>query len=44
VILKGNPGVRDPEKGDFGLIANSAAAKLGFTPVPLSEIGPRKNR
>ena len=41
LILKGNPGVRAPERGDFSLIANSAAANLGFTPVPASEIGPR---
>jgi hypothetical protein len=44
LILKGNPGVRAPAKGDFRLIANSAAAKLGFTPVQVSEIGPRQNR
>ena len=44
LILKGNPGVAAPEKGDFRLIANSPAAKLGFTPVKVSEIGPRKKR
>ena len=44
LILKGNPGVRGPEKRDFGLIANSLAAKLGFTPVPVSDTGPRKKR
>jgi hypothetical protein len=44
LILKGNPGVRGPEKRDFGLIANSPAAKLGFTPVPVSDTGPRKKR
>jgi hypothetical protein len=44
LILRGNPGVRAPEKGNFRLIANSEAAKLGFTPVRVSEIGPRKRR
>ena len=44
LILKGTPGVAAPEKGDFRLIAKSPAAKLGFTPVKVSEIGPRKKR
>ncbi len=43
-IVSGNPGVQDPGKGVFSLIGNSAAAGLGFTPVALSSIGPRKNR
>lgn len=44
LIVKGNPGVRAPEKGDFRLIPKSAAAKPGFTPVLTSEIGPRRKR
>ncbi len=44
LILNGNPGVRAPAKGDFRLVPNSPAAKLGFTPVKVSEIGPRKKR
>jgi hypothetical protein len=44
LILNGNPGVRAPAKGDFRLVPNSPAAKLGFTPVRVSEIGPRKKR
>ena len=44
LILNGNPGVRAPAKRDFRLVPNSEAAKLGFTPVRVSEIGPRKKR
>ncbi len=44
LILNGNPGVRAPANGDFRLVARSEAVKLGFTPVRLSEIGPRKSR
>ena len=44
LILNGNPGVRAPAKGDFRLVPNSPAAKLGFTPVRISEIGPRNKR
>ena len=44
LIVKGNPGVRAPGKGDFRLIPNSAAANVGFTPVRTSEIGPRRKR
>ncbi len=44
LILNGNPGVRAPAKRDFRLVPNSPAIKLGFTPVKVSEIGPRKKK
>ena len=41
-IVSGNPGVRDPANGDFSLIPGSAAARVGFTPVPASTMGLRR--
>jgi hypothetical protein len=42
LIVKGNPGVRAPEKGDFSLVPGSPAAGLGFRPVPATAMGLRK--
>lgn len=36
-----DPLVVNPEKGDFGLKANSPALKLGFSPIDVSTVGPR---
>ncbi|HUI09282.1 MAG TPA: right-handed parallel beta-helix repeat-containing protein [Bacteroidota bacterium] len=44
VIVNGNPGVRDPAKGDFSLVEGSVAARLGFKPVPTGEMGLRRER
>ena len=43
LFLSGNPGIRDPRKGDFHLLPDSPALKLGFKPIPLEEIGLRKD-
>lgn len=39
LFLSANPGIRDPEKGDFHVLKDSPALKLGFSPIPLEEIG-----
>ncbi len=33
-----------PEKGDFRLKPNSPAFKLGFKPIPVEKVGPRKGK
>lgn len=38
----GDPGFLAPEKGDFRLKEDSPAWRLGFKPIPLEKIGPRK--
>ena len=38
-IVSGNPGVRNPARRDFSLVPGSAAARLGFTPVPAGMMG-----
>jgi len=38
-IVNGNPGVRNPARRDFSLVPGSAAARLGFTPVPAGMMG-----
>jgi hypothetical protein len=34
----------DPENGDFTLKSDSPALKLGFEPIDVSKVGPRKSR
>jgi len=38
----GDPLLVDPEKGDFSLKPESPALKLGFKPIDISTVGPRK--
>jgi hypothetical protein len=40
--LIADPQCRDPLKGDFTLAPTSPALKLGFQPIDLSTVGPRK--
>jgi hypothetical protein len=37
-----DPKFRDPERDDFGLAADSPALQLGFRPIDLSQVGPRR--
>jgi len=39
-----DPCFMDAEKGDFRLKPDSPALKLGFVPIPLDNVGPRKNK
>lgn len=39
-----DPKFVDPEIGDFRLRSDSPGLKLGFTPIDLSEVGPRDDR
>jgi hypothetical protein len=39
VIASGNPGLIDPEAGDFRIKEDSPAWNLGFEPIPFEEIG-----
>jgi hypothetical protein len=39
LFLATNPGIRDPEHGDFSLAKGSAALTFGFKPLPLEKIG-----
>ena len=40
--LLADPGFRDPKKGDFRLPADSPALRVGFEPIDLSDVGPRR--
>ncbi len=40
--LYADPGFADPEKGDFTLSDNSPAFTLGFRPIDMSTVGPRR--
>jgi hypothetical protein len=40
--LIADPLLADPEHGDFSLKPDSPALKLGFQPIDLSRVGPRK--
>jgi hypothetical protein len=37
-----DPMFRDPDKGDFYLFSDSPAFDLGFRPIDMSTVGPRK--
>jgi hypothetical protein len=39
LFLSTNPGIRDPENGDFRLNDDSPAYERGFKPIPLDKIG-----
>jgi len=39
LFLATNPGIRDPEHGDFSLAKGSPALTFGFKPLPLEKIG-----
>lgn len=41
--LYADPKFADPDKGDFRLTADSPALKLGFRPVDLTGVGPRRS-
>ncbi len=43
LFLSSNPGIRDPEHGDFRLREDSPALKLGFKSIPLDKIGLMKD-
>ena len=40
----GDPKFADPARGDFSLAPDSPAFALGFRPIDLSQIGPRRSR
>ena len=37
-----DPGFADPARGDFSLRPDSPALKIGFKPIDLSTVGPRR--
>jgi hypothetical protein len=37
-----DPGFADPANGDFTLKPDSPAYELGFEPIDMSDVGPRK--
>ena len=38
-LTEGDPGLVEPEKGNFRLAEDSPALKLGFKPIPFDKIG-----
>jgi len=39
ILLNGNPGLIDPESGNFRLASGSPASGLGFKPIPYEKMG-----
>jgi hypothetical protein len=41
-FIEGEPGFVDAAQGNFQLRDDSPVYKLGFKPIPMEQIGPRK--
>ncbi len=44
LLIPGNPGIRDPEAGEFYLTPGSAAWSIGFQAIPVGQIGLQPDR